>query len=61
MKCPICGCKVINNSDYSVHMNLSHRGQSYEQISSYETKDINRETGKKNNESRKTNVRSKVD
>ena len=61
MKCPICSASVLNNSDYSVHMNLSHRGQSYSQISSYDTEGISKGKGKENNEPRKANVRSKMD
>ena len=41
MKCPLCSTTVINNSDYSVHMNQFHRGESYQELSSYETKDLN--------------------
>ena len=59
MKCPICSKSVLNNSDYSVHMNISHRGQSYNAL---DYKDLNKEKGKGNNESRnKANVRSDVD
>jgi uncharacterized C2H2 Zn-finger protein len=45
MKCPLCSITVLNNSDYSVHMNKLHRGESYQELSSYETnketKDLN--------------------
>ena len=36
LECPICKSKVLNNSDYSVHMNKLHRGNAYGTISEYE-------------------------
>jgi len=45
MKCPICQTKVLNNSDYSVHMNKLHRGNAYGTISEYE--DLNNAGGNK--------------
>ena len=32
MNCPICNKKVLNNTDYSVHMNLAHRGKTYKAL-----------------------------
>lgn len=62
MKCPICHTKVLNNSDYSVHMNVTHRGKSYSPL---DYKDLNKGKGKNNygssNTRNKTNVDSKVD
>ena len=65
MKCPLCDVSVLNNSDYSVHMNQFHRGESFQELSSYdtnvskETKDLNSKGSNSKND--KTNVRSKVD
>jgi hypothetical protein len=72
MECPICNQKVLNNSDYSVHMNTHHRGQKYNlldynDISGLELKkkkDLYRPKGKKDNESNnnnKTNVDSRME
>jgi uncharacterized C2H2 Zn-finger protein len=59
MKCPLCDVSVLNNSDYSVHMNQFHRGESFQELSSYDTKDLNSKGSNSKND--KTNVRSKVD
>lgn len=32
MKCLLCDTKVLNNSDYSQHMNKMHRGKSYKSL-----------------------------
>jgi uncharacterized C2H2 Zn-finger protein len=62
MKCPICNSKVLNNSDYSVHMNKTHRGTPYNLL---DYKDLNKVEGKNkhgsSNSRSKTNVDSKVD
>ena len=40
MKCPQCKTDVKDNADYSQHMNKSHRGMSYQNLSmSTEKKD----------------------
>jgi uncharacterized C2H2 Zn-finger protein len=57
MKCPICNKPVLNNSDYSVHMNNSHRGQSYQGL--YQANNMKKYGS--SNTKRKTNVDSKVE
>jgi hypothetical protein len=37
MNCPTCNSKVKSNSEYSIHMNLKHRGKSYKDL--YEAKE----------------------
>ncbi len=68
MNCPICRAKVLNNSDYSVHMNLTHRGKTYSPLDyknlNRSNKDLNKGKGKGNYESNnrtKTNVDSRLD
>ena len=68
MNCPICRAKVLNNSDYSVHMNLTHRGKTYSPLDyknlNTPNKDLNKGKGKRNYESNnrtKTNVDSRLD
>ena len=67
MNCPICQTKVLNNSDYSVHMNKTHRGKSYSPLDFVNlNKDLNKGKGKRNYESNnrnrnKTNVDSSLD
>jgi len=61
LACPICKHPVLNNSDYSVHMNTKHRGQSYKGL--YQANNI-KKYGKSNdsiNTKRKTNVDSKLE
>jgi uncharacterized C2H2 Zn-finger protein len=59
MNCPICNVSVLNNSDYSVHMNVSHRGKTYKSL---DYKDLNKAKGQNNHESKnKANVRPNVD
>ena len=36
MNCPKCKAKVKDNSQYSIHMNIKHRGSTYKPL--YETK-----------------------
>lgn len=60
MNCPICKAKVLNNSDYSVHMNKAHRGKSYSPLT---YKDLNKGKGNTNHESNnrnKTNVDNRL-
>lgn len=65
MNCPICHIKVLNNSDYSVHMNKTHRGKSYSPLNFVNlNKDLNKGKGKRKYESNnrtKTNVDSRLD
>jgi len=58
LKCPICQADVLNNSDYSVHMNRVHRGQSYKGL--YQANNIIKKYGSSNTK-RKTNVDSRVE
>ena len=58
MQCPICQSKVLNNSDYSVHMNKTHRGKTYTPLN------LNNGEGNKKYESKnrnKTNVDSRLE
>jgi len=41
MNCPNCNSKVKSNAEYSIHMNLKHRGKSYKDLYEFENKPIN--------------------
>ena len=57
MNCPICQAKVLNNSDYSVHMNKTHRGKSYKPLNNGEGIKKHESNNRK---SSKTNVDSRL-
>jgi len=65
MNCPNCNSKVKSNAEYSIHMNLKHRGKSYKDLYEFENKHINKAKENKKHESNfrkpKTNVDNRMD
>jgi len=65
MNCPNCNSKVKSNAEYSIHMNLKHRGKSYKDLYEFENKPINKAKENKKHESNfrkpKTNVDNRMD